>query len=890
MKSAIKIVRRFFLAILIILMIVTGSLFIIGYFYSDKVEQSVVSELNKHLNMEISISDVDLSLFKNFPNASLKFTNLQTKEKIMNGSNPLLKAGSLYLLFNIYDIFNGEYRIEKIILKDALFNIVIHEDGSNNFTILKKTGQSTSSKIDIDLQEVILQNVEVLYINYPADQEYFFRTENGNVSGQFLSSNYSLSVQGNFYTNYIRSGKTILLKDKQVDMSLKMLVDKDSGIYTIKDSKLALSGLSFDVTGTIKSELANRYLDLSITGAEADLGSFMNEIPDEYRIPVSEAELKGRFSFKAKITGDFSGNNLPLITFDYNVKQGKFSQPKSGVVLNKVSFDGTFSNGKSKSPRSFVIKLNNFKATLKSGFITGRLSVSNFERPEIDVLINSSIEAREVKDLFNIERIESATGSLNINLEFKNRLKSFRTFTLKDFSSSRTTGTLQIKNIGLNLKDDHVVYKNLNGTFNFNNHDLVVKNFSGNVAGSDFQMTGTFDNILAYAFLPHEKITIRANLSSNYLNLDDFIQYKTNKEDTVYNLNFSNNEDFDLDVNIGQLKFRKFTAENLSGQVKMKDKKLFVTNSSFHSMDGKTNLSGIIDGTESGKFLLKCDADVSDVDIRKMFYEFGNFGQDNITDENLSGIVNAHIFFQFLFNPDLSVKTNSVNSYGDLVVSNGELIHYTPLYRLSKFIKKKELEHIYFSTLKNQIQIKNSTVYIPDMNIESSTLNLQLSGKHTFDNDIDYHVRILLADLLSKKKKNEEPIEGTFTQDDGLGRTTVFLKMTGNVDDPEISYDTKAVQDKIASDFKTEKQNLKSVFQKEFKGSANNNEVESASSRLPDSKTESKKGFVITWDEDKSDTTVNTVQKADQIKSTSPKKARTKDFIIKWDEENDTVK
>ena len=231
----------------------------------------------------------------------------------------------------------------------------------------------------------------------------------------------------------------------------------------------------------------------------------------------------------------------------------------------------------------------------------------------------------------------------------------------------------------------------------------------------------------------------------------------------------------------------------------MNNQTLTVDHATLLSMGGKSILSGYIDGTNPDRFWLNCDASLTNVDIYQLFYQFGDFGQNSITSDNIRGVVNAQIFYQSYISPSLKINPESIYTLGDLVIQEGELIDFKPMYKLSKFLKNKELEHVRFSTLQNQIQIKDQLITIPEMDISSNTLNLKINGTHSFQNEIDYHIQILLSELISRKENKEEEIEGIFTQDDGLGKTTLFLSMTGNANDPEIKYDTKEVRNKIAT-------------------------------------------------------------------------------------------
>jgi hypothetical protein len=108
-------------------------------------------EINKQLAIEVSVNEISFSVFENFPQASVSISGIQTKGGKSKNADPLLKAKKLSVLFNVKDIISGNYNIEKILLKDAFLNIVVFDDGSDNFTILKSSDTENESNIKIDL-------------------------------------------------------------------------------------------------------------------------------------------------------------------------------------------------------------------------------------------------------------------------------------------------------------------------------------------------------------------------------------------------------------------------------------------------------------------------------------------------------------------------------------------------------------------------------------------------------------------------------------------------------------------------------------------------------------------------------------------------------------------
>jgi hypothetical protein len=125
-----------------------------------------------------------------------------------------------------------------------------------------------------------------------------------------------------------------------------------------------------------------------------------------------------------------------------------------------------------------------------------------------------------------------------------------------------------------------------------------------------------------------------------------------------------------------------------------------------------------------------------------------------------------------------------------------------------------DLKRIKFSTLQSNIEINNRTITIPKTAIKNSALNLDLSGTHTFDNEIDYHIQLLISELLAKKRQKKDDEFGPVEKDSN--KRSAFISMTGTVDNPIIKYDRMGLKQKIKEDLKQEKQTIKTLLKTEF--------------------------------------------------------------------------
>jgi hypothetical protein len=209
---------------------------------------------------------------------------------------------------------------------------------------------------------------------------------------------------------------------------------------------------------------------------------------------------------------------------------------------------------------------------------------------------------------------------------------------------------------------------------------------------------------------------------------------------------------------------------------------------------------------------------MEDVDIKSAFSSFRNFGQDFLKADNISGKLSGSLSVLLPADSLWKIDIKSISAEGKYTIADGALIDFEPVKNLSSFIEISELENIRFEELENDFFIRNNFLYTPQMDIRSSAVNLSVSGKHSFENDYEYHVKAFLSEILSRKFRKPKPNTTEFgaVQDDGLGRTSIMLKIEDKGEDVRVSYDMKAAGSEIRNDIKAERKTLKTILNEEY--------------------------------------------------------------------------
>jgi hypothetical protein len=384
--------------------------------------------------------------------------------------------------------------------------------------------------------------------------------------------------------------------------------------------------------------------------------------------------------------------------------------------------------------------------------------------------------------------------------------------------SIHSSGSIILENASFKLKQNPLEFKSISGKLSLNDDQISIATLDGFISSTDIHLNGELNDFFSFLLRRDHFAKIQATLSSSRLNLDELLinNATTTRQDTAYKLKVNPRVVADLEVRIGELKFRKFRASSLNGKIHLEDQVISGRGLSFQAMEGNVRMDAAINVSRRDSVMTSCDATISKLDINQLFNQLENFNQDVLTEKNVKGLVSASVQYKSSLSKDLTFNPATVKATCDVTIENGELNNFSPIMSLSKYLKLKDLSSIKFSTLHNVISIADRQLFIPQMEIKSSALNLSGSGTHTFDNIIDYKVKLLLSDVLGKKMKHES--EFGEIEDDGQGHTQLFLTMKGPVDNPKISLDKKAVVDKIKSDIAREKNTLKELIRQEFGG------------------------------------------------------------------------
>ena len=863
-----KLFKRIMFSLLFLFLLIAITLVAISFVYENEVKDYMIQQLNKNLKTKVIVNgkDIKLTLLKSFPYASLDFKNVIMLEEPIsisksnkNGTvnylnqDTLFSLNSISLQFNIFDILHKKYIVKKVSAENGKLKLRIGSDGSQNWNVWKESSDTTSASEEssFNLQKLYLKNISLKYFDFKNRSDVLCEIKSGTLGGAFSNKQYDLSIKGDLFVNHFKLDSINYLANKPIKIDFSLQVDNEKKQYQFSDGFLNIADLKISVAGKYISNNKSDYVDIFLKGKDMDIQSVLSLLPEKYHKYISDFDSDGEFYCNTHISGKIDEVNSPEIKADFGITKATITQSSSGIELKDVHILGNYFSS-SVSSKQFI-DLKTFSASLANGKISGSIRMDNFSTPNISASLQGNLLLEDVRHLLKIDSIwnypiESLTGSVKANMEYKGKLNKNGKYKRSDFENMILSGEMFLENAGLKIKNSTLAFDSINGSFVLENNNVAVNSFSGRTSKSDFKLKGGLKDVLAFSFSDDADINVEASFQSNNLDLNEFLlnQKESSKKDTVYKVHFSPRLNFILNSDIGHLAFRKFDAKNIRGTFQLRNQKLIGDPISFSTMDGTITASGMIDNFSDSTLIITCDSKLNKLNISKLFNQLEDFHQSMITSDNLKGIVTADVQFASVWKSDLTVDANKIYVRSNMTIDKGELLHYEPMKNLSRFVELSELNDIKFSTLQNQIEVKDQKIFIPKMNLESSAMNVTLSGTHSFKNEIDYHFKVLLSDLLSKKarKAKKENDEFGVVEDDKEGKTSLFISMTGTVDSPVIKYDKQGAKQNLKANIVQEKQTLKQILKEEFGLFKKDTTLKKKNNPKDDGK------FIIKWDED----------------------------------------
>ena len=397
-----------------------GVLVFIVFQKQDALIQGELDALNKTYKGLIEIGETHIDPFKNFPYVSIKVDSVQIYESKDKNATLILDVADIYVGFNLWDIVDANYDVQKLLVENGFFNIIKHKDGTINIENALATSSENLKEeepLDIHLKSIELKNLDIHKLDEGnnLDIETYIYWANSGI--KTVKNEIEAHIDTEFELNIIEGQDTSFIKHKHFEFHTDVLFDKLSGLLQIAPSGIKMENGDFKILGSIETK-KDMTLDLHVNGTKPNFDMLIAFAPEDLIPTLESYNNAGEFYFNADIVGPTSNGLMPFIDVNFGANEAFLENVDVHKRVDNLGFKGHFTNGEEKSFESMEFSLVDFSSKLEQGNFIASIFVKNFIEPDVEIALNTDFNLEFLTQFFNISYIENASGNIKLDMRF----------------------------------------------------------------------------------------------------------------------------------------------------------------------------------------------------------------------------------------------------------------------------------------------------------------------------------------------------------------------------------------------------------------------------------------------------------------------------------------
>ncbi|MGK7391785.1 MAG: AsmA family protein [Candidatus Cyclobacteriaceae bacterium M2_1C_046] len=792
-------IKKIILWTVLVILLVTGGLIVFMYYNQDYLKKEIIAAVNQRLKVPVDVTNISISPLSAFPDATVRFSNVKIQDPEVE-DQIFAEAESVGFSFNIWQLLKGEMVLEEISVINATVNVIRYPE-KWSYEIYNEVEKSEDKHISFNIQRIKLDNIVAIY-HSPQDSTYWAGTIDQAIASVRIEGPVTwINLNSTVNSDILKIKQYETLKEQNVSLNTEIVADKH---WRISTKELAIGDSKFQLFANKNDDA----ITVDFKALDATIKTLFSLTPHQIKARLSNYSSSGNITLETSWTYNLSTEKTAMsgaLLFD----DVDLSQKEPQIDITDFSFKGSIDIPDFSNLKNSYLALNNAKGKINNAPFQAEIKLRNLKEPFLDLVYQGEMPLSLLSDLGNLG-LSEPSGILQININIAGSTASMKNS--EGLKNIKASGDINLYDIYVRLPNRSFALDAPSGNIIFNNDHIAINDLSLSLGASKFNVNGQLRNF--WHITSTKPWSATADIYSSNLDLDQLLSVE-NKSATAKNYQFNLPEHIKLELNaqVDALVVRRFKAKRISGKIIVADSKLEAQKLSFESMGGVVKLMGDWKDLNKAGSLIDANFLLSGIQAKELFHSFENFGQDFITDDNLSGKIYAEVKTSLRLDQNLAFQPSSLTATLNTKIIEGQLVDFEPLYHLEKYLNNADLSKVQFAELENQIYIQNETVHLPMMAVGTNIIKFKIGGTHTFNQYIDYDV---VAPLIRKEKVDKDTRFGEVAEDQH-GESLIFLSIAGTTENFDVSIDKQAVKKEIASDVKREIKDLQDAFKKKNK-------------------------------------------------------------------------
>jgi hypothetical protein len=790
--------------------------FSIPYLFEKQIKEKIKATANESVNATVNFTEADLSLFKNFPNATISLEKLVIINKAPFEGDTLVSLEQLQLKMSVLELFNSSdkpMKISGITSKNGLINIIKNKDGIGNYDIAIKDTKTDSSTeagkpLALKINNYEIENFKLKFTDEASKMKVVLDSLNHAGKGDFTNDILDLDTHTTTKISMTME-KVNYMKNIAISLDAVLGMNMKTSTYTFKENKAKINELPLEFDGFIQMITAGQNYDLKFKTPTSSFKNFLGLIPEAYASSIENVKTTGDFTVTGFAKGLFSETTIPKFNIAIHSKNGSFQYPDLPKSVKNIIIDTKIINETGKMDDTFV-NLDQLSFAIDQDVFNAKATIKNVATNAlVDAKLNGTINLGNLSKAYPIKLDKPLSGILKANVTSKFDMKSVET---SQYQNINNAGNMSLT--GFNYTDEAGKTMNIStAVVAFNPSRVNLQAFKATTGKSDINVTGVLDNFYGFIFR-NQELKGNFNMKSNQIAVNDFMT--TSTPETEENKTSSDTDAMKIPAFLNcvikaqatTVLYDNLVLKNTEGVLVIKDQKVTLENVKTAIFGGQIGFNGSVSTKEkTPKFDMKMN--LNQVDIYQTFTQLDMLKKI----APIAGIINGKLNSTMTLSGNLNDKKmtpNLTTLTGDLL---GQLLSTTVnptsstlLNALDSKLNFIDLKKVNLNDLKTAISFQNGKVTIKPFDIKYQDITVNVGGTHGFDQSMNYNLKF---DVPAKYLGNDASALIAKLSPSDVSKLSVPINasVTGSFSAPKVSTDVKQATANLVSNFAKEQKN-----------------------------------------------------------------------------------
>lgn len=758
MKRFLKITATV-VAVVLVVAIVTPLLL------RGKIGDIVKREANAMLAARLDFEKLDISLLRNFPNASLNLKGLTLVGTDRFEGDTIVAAKRISVVVNLMSLVGDKgFEVRKIILASPALHAHKLADGAVNWDVMKPSGEadttaaeeSAPSSFRLSVRDFRLTDAVIRYEDDSTGME--LRTAplslrlSGDMSAESTQLDLDLLAGGVDFTQ----GGVPLLHDAELALDAEIDADLAEKRFTFSRNTLRLNAIEMRLDGWVQQVGDALAMDVSAGCSEVRFKDLLSLIPAFYKHEFRSLAASGELSMELWARGQMHGAQLPAFELKTEVHNGSFqysSLPKAVTDINiaaKVSNAGGELDKTEVEISEFGLKMagNSLSAT---GYATNLMSDPTFR-----ATLSGRVDLGAIREVYPLEKGIDLAGRIAASLKLSGRMSDVESGRYERISAS---GSLVVEQLGLHVQQLPEVFIR-RAAATISPQAMTLGEFGVTVGGSDLSATGQLTGYLGY-LMRGEQLAGRLYVKSDLLDLNEIraavpADAEAESADAekpaeeaaaapAQAIVVPKNLNLSLNAELKKVLFEKMVITDIAGEMSVAGGTLSLDRLGLQLFGGKASASGRYStAADPAHPTLSLAASIAKASFPRTFEEIEAVRQLAPIFEKASGDYSLSIDMRTTLDAAMSPDLMSLTAQGEISSENVSVEGVEVFDKLADLLKNDKLRRIEARDLKIRFSIKDGRVTTEPFDLKMGDVNVNMSGTTGLDRTIDYTAKVTL--------------------------------------------------------------------------------------------------------------------------------------------------